>query len=144
MKFVEYFIPLVLLAISAVLFGKGWVQFEHARELLARTEPTEGTIVRMAPYLGGRIGKGKLVYFPEVKFTTADGREVQFRSGESRRADHFEPGDRVPVRYDPAAPEKAVIATFSALWALPLIYAAGGLLLLLFGGWFLRRAVKGG
>jgi hypothetical protein len=50
----------------------------------------------------------------------------------------------VPVRYDPAAPEKAVIATFSALWALPIIYAAGGLLLLLFGGWFLRRAAKGG
>ncbi len=143
MKFFEYFVPLVLLALSALLLGKGWLAFDHSRTLLARTEAAQGTVVRMAPYLQGRPGKGKLIYLPEVKFTTAKGRQVRFRSNEVRRADHFRTGDLVPVRYDPAHPEKAVIASFSALWALPLIYAAGGVLLLLFGGWFLRRAVAG-
>ncbi len=145
MKVIEYFIPLVLLSIAALLLGKGLATFDHSLELVRTTEITEGTIQRMVPYLGGRIGKeNSLVYLPEVKFTTASGRSVQFQSREVRRADHFRTGDRVPVRYDPAQPEQAVIATFAALWALPLIYAAGGILLLLFGGWFLKRAMTGG
>ncbi len=145
MKVIEYFIPLVLLGIAALLLGKGWATFDHSLQLVKTTEVAEGAVQRMVPYLGGRIGKGNsLVYLPEVKFTTASGRSVQFQSREVRRADHFRPGDRVPVRYDPAQPEQAVIATFSALWALPLIYAASGALLLLFGGWFLKRAMAGG
>ncbi len=143
MKLIEYFIPLALLAIAAILLGKGWAHWQASRDLLAVTEAAEGTVVRMVPYIAGRVGKGRLVYFPEVEFTTADGRKVRFRAGEVRRADHFAPGDRVPVRYRPDEPEQAALATFSALWSLPLIYAGGGLLLLLFGGWFLRRAVAG-
>jgi hypothetical protein len=144
MKAVQYFIALVLLGIAALLMAKAWTSFDHSRRLVATTELAEGTVVHMKPFLGGRVGKGKLLYFPEVRFTTADGHQVQFLSRESRRADHFREGDKVPVRYDPASPTQAVIATFSALWALPLIYAAGGLLLLLFGSWFLKQAVARG
>jgi len=141
-RVISFFIPLVLLGISALLLGKGWAHWQASSELVQRTELTEGTIVRMAPYLGGKLGKGSsLVYFPVVKFRTADGREIVFEHQESRRADHYKPGDRVPVRYDPGDPRKAVIATFSTLWAIALIYTVSGFLLLLFGGWFLRRAL---
>ncbi len=142
MKIVEYFVPLVLLAISAVLLGKGWAAFEASRHLVATTETAQGTVVKMVPYLSGKLGKkGSLVYLPKVEFTTTDGRKVQFQSQVSRRADDYREGQQVPVRYPPEKPEKAVIATFAALWALPLIYAAGGLMLLVFGGWFLKRAM---
>jgi len=143
MRAISFFIPLVLLGIAAVLLGKGWAHWQASSELVKRTELTEGTIVRMAPYLGGKLGKGSsLVYFPVVKFTTADGQEVVFEHQESRRADHYKPGERVPVRYQPGNPQQAVIATFASLWAIALIYAVSGFLLLLFGGWFLRRAME--
>ena len=144
MKIVEYFVPLVLLAIAALLLGKGWAAFEESRHLVATTETAQGTIVKMVPYLSGRPGKdGSLIYLPRVEFTTADGRKVRLQSQVSRRADDYREGQQVPVRYSPDVPEKAVIATFAALWALPLIYAAGGLMLLVFGGWFLKRAMSG-
>lgn len=144
MKVIGFFIPLVLLGISAVLLGKGWSHWQASSELVARTELTEGTIVRMAPYMGGKLGKSSsLVYFPVVKFTPPGGAEIVFEHQESRRADHFKPGDRVPVRYDPADPHKAVIASFATLWSIATIYLVSGGLLLLFGGWFLRRAVRG-
>jgi len=143
MRILNFFIPLVLIGISAVLLGKGWAHWKVSSELVSRTELTEGSIVRMAPYMGGKLGKGSaLVYFPVVKFISADGREVVFENQESRRADHYKPGDRVPVRYEPGDPQKAVIATFASLWSIALIYAVSGILLLLFGGWFLRRAMQ--
>ena len=143
MRILNFFVPLVLLAISAVLLGKGWAHWQASSELVERTELTEGSVVRMAPYLGGKLGKGSsLVYFPVVKFRTLEGREVIFENRESRRADHYKPGDKVPVRYDPNAPQQAVIATFSSLWSIALIYAVAGFLLLLFGAWFLKRAVQ--
>ncbi len=143
MKIIEYFVPLVLLTISALLLAKGWSSFEQSQTLVAETEPAQGTIVAMKPYLGGRIGKGgSLIYLPKVRFTTSKGQTITFQSHESRRADHFKKGQQVPVRYRPEAPQEAVIATFSHLWALPIIYAVGGLLLLLFGGWFLRRTMR--
>jgi len=144
MKVIEYFIPLALLALAAVLMGKAWSHWQAVNALLEGTRETEGTVVGMTPYIIGKAGKGKLVYFPDVEFVTAEGERIRFRARESRRADHFRKGDSVPVRYRPEAPREAVLATFSALWSLPLIYAGGGLLLLLFGGWFLRRAVKSG
>jgi hypothetical protein len=143
MRILSFFVPLVLLGISAVLLGKGWAHWQASSELVSRTELAEGSIVRMAPYLGGKLGKGSaLVYFPVVKFITADGREVVFENQESRRADHYQAGDRVPVRYEPGDPQKAVIATFASLWSIALLYGVSGFLLLLFGGWFLRRALQ--
>jgi hypothetical protein len=143
MRILSFFVPLVLLGISAVLLGKGWAHWQASSELVSHTELAEGSIVRMAPYLGGKLGKGSaLVYFPVVKFTTADGQEVVFENQESRRADHYQPGDRVPVRYEPGDPQKAVIATFASLWSIALLYGVSGFLLLLFGGWFLRRALQ--
>ena len=144
MRVISFFIPLVLLGISAVLLGKGWSHWQASSELVASTEPAEGTIVRMAPYIGGKLGKGSaLVYFPVVRFKPKTGEEVVFEHQESRRADHFKPGDKVPVRYHPDEPQKAVIANFASLWSIATIYLVSGGLLLLFGGWFLRRAVRG-
>jgi len=145
MRLLEFFIPLVLLAFSALLLSQGWQEYRRSAELVAHTELTQGTIVKMAPYLGGKLGKGSaLVYFPVVRFTTADGREIRFEHQQSRRADHYRPGDPVPVRYYPEQPEHATLAGFNELWSLAVVYGAGGLLLLLFGGWFLRRALKKG
>ncbi|HIE56266.1 MAG TPA: DUF3592 domain-containing protein [Chromatiaceae bacterium] len=144
MRWISFFIPLALLGISAVLLGKGWSHWQASNELVSGTEFAEGTIVRMAPYLGGKLGKSSaLVYFPVVRFTPNGGREVVFEHQQSRRADHFKPGDKVPVRYFPDDPRKAVIATFSSLWSIASIYLVSGGLLLLFGGWFLRRAIRG-
>lgn len=144
MKIVEYFVPLVLLAFAAVLLGQSWREARHSLDLIDTTVATQGEIVRMKPYLGGRLGKSSaLVYFPVVKFRTDTGREVVFEHRQTRRADHYRPGDPVVVRYRPDQPEEAVIAGFSNLWALPLLYALGGGLLVIFGGWFLKRAMGG-
>lgn len=84
----------------------------------------------------------RVSYAPVLRFTTGDGREIEFhgRSGGDRG---FTSGDRVTVVYDRANPIRASIVFFLDLW-LPSAVAFG--VAVLFGGpvllsrWSRRRA----
>jgi hypothetical protein len=81
-------------------------------------------------------------YAPVVRFTTAEGREIEFH-GPGGGGTAFARGDRVTVVYDPANPIRARIVSFLDLW-LPSVVAFG--VAILFGGsvwlsrWSRRRA----
>jgi hypothetical protein len=64
------------------------------------------------------------VYYPVVRFTTAEGRTVEFRSstGSSSPPDV---GDRVEVLYDSDDPQDAKLSSFFDLWLWTI--ALGGL-----------------
>lgn len=72
----------------------------------------------------------RVSYAPVVRFTTVDGREIEFhgRGGSDRG---FAQGDHVTVVYDPTDPIRARIVSFVDLW-LPTAAAFG--VAILFGG----------
>jgi hypothetical protein len=104
-----------------------------------RTEQEEVTRPDGSEY---RRNVERVSYAPVVRFTTGDGREIEFhgRGGSDRG---LTPGDRVTVVYDPANPIRASIVSFLDLW-LPPVVAFG--VAILFGGsvwlsrWSRRRA----
>jgi hypothetical protein len=77
-------------------------------------------------------------YAPVVRFTTSNGREIEFH-GRGGSDTAFAAGDRVTVIYDPANPIRARIVSFLDLW-LPAAVAFG--VAILFGGsaWLSRRS----
>jgi len=105
-----------------------------------RTEQEEMTRPDGSAY---RRNVERVSYAPVVRFTTSDGRDIEFHGrGGSETA--FGQGDRVTVIYDPANPIRARIVSFLDLW-LPAAAAFG--VAILFGGsvwlsrWSRRRAV---
>ena len=79
----------------------------------------------------------RTTYAPVVRFTTTDGREIEF-FGRGGSGTSYREGDRVTVAYDPARPINAHIVSFVDLW-LPAVVAWG--VAVLFGGcvWLSRR-----
>jgi hypothetical protein len=79
----------------------------------------------------------RTTYAPIVRFTTAEGREIEF-FGRGGSGTSYREGDIVTVAYDPAKPIDAHIVSFVDLW-LPAAVAWG--VAILFGGsvWLSRR-----
>jgi hypothetical protein len=77
-------------------------------------------------------------FFPEIAFTTADGRRTSFRSrGGGNRAIPI--GAVVPVLYDPADPRNAMIAQFGSMWGWALFVSVFSLPFLFEGVWGLLQ-----
>jgi hypothetical protein len=104
-----------------------------------RTEQEEVTRPDGSEY---RRNVERVSYAPVVRFTTGEGREIEFR-GRGGGDTAFGRGDRVTVIYDPTNPIRARIVSFLDLW-LPTVVAFG--VVILFGGcvwlsrWSRRRA----
>lgn len=99
------------------------------RRFLATAQAAAGTVVEVQVRGVGR----NAVAFPVL--------ELQLPGGQAQRAEslmgsgfqRFEPGQAVPVRYDPADPSRAEVDTFAVMWGLALLRAGYGLLFLLMG-----------
>lgn len=106
------------------------------------TRRTEDETVTRPDGSEGRRQVERFSYAPVVRFTTNDGREIEFH-GRAGSDTSLAEGDRVTVIYDPANPIRAYIATFLDFW-LPSAAAFG--VTFLFGGsvllsrWSRRRA----
>jgi Protein of unknown function (DUF3592) len=82
---------------------------------IRQTRRTEQEEVRRADGSEQRRDVERVYYTPVVRFTTSEGREIEFHgSGGSGTA--FAQGERVTVIYDPANPIHARIASFLDLW----------------------------
>ncbi|MRR08974.1 DUF3592 domain-containing protein, partial [bacterium] len=81
---------------------------------------------------------------PVVRFVAADGTAHELKGlGGSQR--EKSPGDKVPVRYLPEAPDQALVDDFQNLWGPTSGFAAFGILPTLFGLFFVlvNRAMNG-
>ncbi|WP_456444772.1 DUF3592 domain-containing protein [Thiolapillus sp.] len=140
----RYIVPFILVCIGAVLMAKGYQDWQVSRAMVDSSVETEGTIVRNAPYMSTKAGKvSSLMYFPEVRFTTKEGRTVQFTSSVTSRADHYKPGDKVRVYYQADKPKDAFIGSFGHLWSVALIFALSGIMVTAFAAWFFWKARVG-
>lgn len=78
-------------------------------------------------------GNGKASYYPVVAFRDAAGREHRFTGTIGSNPPSYQRGETVAVRYDPAAPEEAVIDSWSARLMGPGLTAGMGALLVWLG-----------
>jgi len=145
----------VFATIAGVAVVLGIVALWSAVDLYSAGTRTEGTVLEVretrrteqedvtrADGSEYRRNVERVSYAPVVRFTTGDGRAIEFHGrGGSETA--LGPGDRVTVIYDPTNPIRARILSFIDLW-LPAAAAFG--VALLFGGsvwlsrWSRRRA----
>ncbi|MCP3661766.1 MAG: DUF3592 domain-containing protein [Gammaproteobacteria bacterium] len=143
MMLLRLLVPTLFMAIALIFLFKGYEHGNRSYQLLQGSLSTSGVIIEVVPYLSQSAGKSSsLQHFPEVKYTTTAGDEVIFTSGVTSRADHYKPGDKVRVLYREDDTGNAVIGSFSALWAIALIFLASGVMLSLIAGWFFGHAFK--
>lgn len=119
---------LIFLGVGAPMFGVAVFLFFRTRRFLETAVDTTGTIVDL---IASRSSEGGTVYRAVVAFKTAEGRDVQWTESMASNPPAGQPGDEVPVKYDPTNPEEARIAKPFRLWFLPGLL---GLLGALFGG----------
>jgi hypothetical protein len=114
-------VPLVCLALGVGLLLASAATFVHIQRFMAGAEHATGTVIDLSEDLSSNDGT---VYYPVVRFTTAEGRTVEFRSstGSSSPPDV---GDRVDVLYDADDPQDAKLSGFFDLWLWTI--ALGGL-----------------
>jgi len=124
---------LAALVLSAVLFAQSW----HLETYGLRAEGTVNRVLLGSIHGGGGRGSGTM-YFAFVRFQTESGEAIEFRSNQSNKP-LYRKGQRVPVAYDPAFPEKARIASFGVLWSAPLFTAVAGIGLIGFAAAFAAR-----
>jgi hypothetical protein len=125
----------VLIPLGLGFFGLGLLFialaaffFFRTRKFLETAVKTTGTIVDLAASTGS---EGGTVYQAIVQFTTADGRAVTWQESMASNPPAGQPGDQVPMRYDPGDPDDARIDRPFRLWFLPGLFGFMGLV---FGG----------
>jgi Protein of unknown function (DUF3592) len=113
-------VPLVCLALGVGLLLASAATFVHTKRFMAGAEHATGTVIDLSE----DFSSDDETVHPVVRFTTAEGRTVDFRSstGSSSPPDV---GDRVDVLYDPDDPQDAKLSGFFDLWLWTI--ALGGL-----------------
>ena len=93
----------------------------------------DGLVQEIRESSGSGSDGGRLSYVPVVRFTTREGRAVEFH-GRGGSTAALAPGQRVTVIYDQANPSRARIVSFSDIW-LPAVVSFA--VTITFGGAFL-------
>jgi Protein of unknown function (DUF3592) len=96
--------------VLALAFGVVWLVLTV--RFVADADRTTGTVVDVE---SSTDADGYETFYPVVRFTTADGREVEFRS-DSGSSSPPSTGNRVDVLYDPDDPQDAELSGFLDLW----------------------------
>jgi hypothetical protein len=92
---------------------------------LGRSEIATGTVIRLNDEGLADRRSGARMTRPIIRFTTASGATIEFGHAYVSTPPAYDVGERVEVRYDPASPAAARIASPLSLWLLPGIF--GGL-----------------
>ena len=87
--------------------------------------------------------RGSTTYAEHVQFATPDGKTFEFHSSVSTSSP-FQPGTKVPVRYNPDNPSDADIDTVFRAWFVPGLIAIMGIVFTFIGGgiWLQRGRGK--
>ena len=92
---------------------------------LNRSEVAAGTVIRLDDEGLADRRSGARMTRPIIRFATASGARIEFAHRFASTPPAFDVGERVQVRYDPAAPASARIDSPVSLWLLPSLF--GGL-----------------
>lgn len=117
--------PRVCLALGVGLLLVAAVWFVHTKRFVAGAERATGTVVDLSSRTNS---EGDVLFYPVVRFTTAQGRTVQFVSSSGSSPASKSVGDRVEVLYDPDDPPGAKLSGFFDLWLFPLACGVLGIM----------------
>jgi uncharacterized protein DUF3592 len=124
----------MLLSVVGLIFVVGGGLGIHQYRRLNRTgERVPGTVVglRWRTRPAGPDGGSVRVCHPVLAFRTLDGRDIQAETGAGHSRVIAQPGEQVPVIYDPRNPAKAEINTRAGRPAwLPVIFVMAGVALI--------------
>lgn len=112
-----------LLAGLLLVVGAGFAVWTLV--FVSRSEAATGTVIRLEDE--GRADRRSAARMtrPVIRFTTGSGAMIEFGHGFVSTPPAYDVGERVQVRYDPASPAAARIASPLSLWLLPGVF--GGL-----------------
>lgn len=127
---------------NAVALYTGGLRAEGTVLEIRETRRTEEETVTRSDGGETRRQVERYSYAPVVRFTTSEGREIEFH-GRGGSESSLAEGDRVTVVYDPSNPIRASLATFFDVWlpsavAFTVTFLFGGCVLL--SRWSRRRS----
>ena len=101
--------------------------YRNTQQFLAQSETAQGEVIDLVLRSShdGDSGTSSGVYYPVVRFATAEGEYIEFQSGVGSQPPAYRIGDSVTVRYRPDNPYRARIDSFFQLWFLSVLF--GGL-----------------
>ena len=123
----DVLLPLGLgfLGLGLLFVGLAAFFFFRTRKFLETAVSTSGTIVDLVASSGS---EGGTVYQSVVQFMTADGQTVTWQESMASNPPAGQPGDQVPMLYDPTDPNDARIAKPFRMWFLPGLFALLGVI----------------
>jgi hypothetical protein len=121
-------LSVIFVAVGAAMSLSAGRRFLEQRTFLHRSEVATGVVVELVERSDG----DDTARFPKVRFRTSSGSEVTFESEASSPA-MLQVGGTVRVRYQRDQPQKAELASFSALWGTTLLFAMLGVVFLFVG-----------
>jgi Protein of unknown function (DUF3592) len=134
-----YWAPRAFLGVGVVLLVVTAVLVVLTVRFVAEAERADGTVVALDRVEDEDDAD---LYYPVVKFTTADGRTIEFRSSSGSSPPSHSEGDSVEVLYDPDDPQDARLSGFMDLWFAPLVCAALGTVFTAIGVYIVRPRRK--
>jgi hypothetical protein len=124
-------------AFGAVFLVIAIASASGTRTFLAEASPARGTVTAL---VRGRSSSSNS-YAPVVRFVTADGETIEFKSNTFSDPPAYAVGQHVDVLYRPLAPSNAMVDDFLSLWASPLMFGALGSIFLAGGVGFIAAAI---
>lgn len=118
----------VIVALIITVFGGGIL----ARNIsdISASQTAVATVTGYRTSYGSSSPRTGTAYFPQLTYSTSDGRQVQAESKSGSGAKKFEVGQQVSVWYQIAQPEKVHIKRYSEVYLFPGLMIAVGLAML--------------
>lgn len=116
----KFFIGIFLLVGIGFLSG-AYFSYSSTASFISTALSTTGVVVenRFERSTSSKSSSG--VYYGYIKFNTAEGSSVTFRTSVGTNPPAFEVGESTKVYYDPKDPQSAQVNTFFQLWFLPIL-----------------------
>jgi hypothetical protein len=122
-------------AVGVVALLVGLVTLVFTVRFIQRAEHATGTVIELSRETDS---DGEVTFYPVVRFETAEGREIEFKSSSGSSPPSHSEGDRVDVLYDPDDPHDARLSGFFDLWLFPIVGFALGVVFIVVS-LFVRR-----
>ena len=127
------FAAILLGAVGALFLVVGLINGLRIKRFLSTAVAIQGKVVGFEEQVStDSDGDTSSSTHAQVEFETASGQKIVFTE-KSQTLGGLAMGSAVPVRYDPAAPRKARIATSGRLWVSTIVLVALGAVLVIVG-----------